>query len=177
MNLKHLAEITLNILLILLILVLLYINIAYHLFGQVTLAVVKGRSMFPLLRENDLVVILPNNRDISLGDVIVFKNDRDEYVIHRVIAIAKCDDGSRVYITKGDNNAHVDSIEIFGIAFRTSKMCNVKYISILEGFESYVKQVYHDSTVRGVPENRVLGKALELFGMLVRITGLISLKS
>lgn len=177
MNLKHLAEITLNILLILLIFVLLYINIAYHFLGQVTLAVVKGRSMFPLLQENDLVIILPSNRDISLGDIIVFKNDRNEYVIHRVIAIADCIDGSRVYVTKGDNNIHVDSIEIFGIAFKTSKTCNLKYISILEGFESYVRQVYYDNTIKGIPEDRILGKALTLFGMLIRITGLVSLKS
>lgn len=177
MRLKHIAEITLNILLILLISVLLYVNIAYHLLGQVTLAVVRGRSMLPLLRENDIVVILPSNRDISLGDVVVFRNDRDEYVIHRVIAIAECDDDSKVYITKGDNNFHVDSIEVFGIASRTSKTCNVKQIEILKGFEPYIRQVYYDNTIRGIPKDRILGKALTLHNMLIRITGLISLRS
>ncbi|MEM1645390.1 MAG: signal peptidase I [Ignisphaera sp.] len=174
MNLKRVAIILENIFLIFLVVLLLYINIAYYVFGYVTLAIVKGQSMFPILRENDLVVILPN-KNVALGDVVIFRNDRDEYVIHRVIAIAVCEDNSRLYITKGDNNRLVDSVS-WGIALRISKICRTKNVYIFEGFEPYVKQAYDKDYIRGIPEERIIGKALSLFNMVVKITGIPSLR-
>lgn len=174
MNLKHTIILLENIFLLFLVVLLLYINIAYYVFGHITLAVVKGQSMFPILRENDLVVVLPN-KDIALGDVVIFKNDRDEYVIHRVIAIAECEDNTKVYVTKGDNNRLVDSVS-WGIALRVSKTCSIKKIYVLEDFEPYIDQVYDRKYIKGIPEERIIGKALSLFNMIVKITGISSLR-
>jgi signal peptidase I len=174
MKFKQVIEIIEGVFILFLIAFLLYINIAYYIFGQVTLAIVKGASMLPLLQENDIVVILPS-RSISLGDIVVFKNDRGEYVIHRVIAIAECLDGSKLYVTKGDNNLFVDSVS-FGIALRISAECTVKKLETLNGFEPYVHQAVQGNNIRGIPSSRIVGKALSLFDMVVKITGLLSLK-
>lgn len=175
-KLKYIVEGLINILLIGLVILLLYVNIAHYFFGQIVLAIVKGISMYPLLRENDLVVILPPT-NILPGDVIVFKNDRNEYVIHRVIAIAKCRNNGRVYITKGDNNLYIDSDILSGIAFRTSKECNIKSIEILKGYEDLINSRIFNNLIRGIPEERIVGKALSLFNMTIRITGITPIRT
>jgi len=153
-----------NILLLLLLVFLLYVNISYYIFGQVTLAVVNGRSMYPLLHSGDIVIILPF-KDIKLGDVIIFKNDADELVIHRVIAILECDNGSKLYVTKGDNNPlnDIDS----GIISKKSVSCNIIRSYILKGYEQFVRR-----TSRGIPLNRIVGKVLSIDGNIIKITGL-----
>ncbi|MEM1542215.1 MAG: signal peptidase I [Ignisphaera sp.] len=174
MMLKKIVDIVVNVFLIAVILFLIYANVMYYIYDQVVLAVVKGISMYPLLRENDIVIIVPS-KDISLGDVIVFKNDRNEFVIHRTIAIATCSDGDIVYITKGDNNIYVDSHILSGVAYITSRECHIDDIKILKGYESHVKSVTQGNVIRGIPIDRVAGKALSISTMVVKITGLTPL--
>ncbi|MCC6017260.1 MAG: signal peptidase I [Desulfurococcaceae archaeon] len=175
MKFRQVVEIAEAIFILILIAFLLYVNVAYHIFGQITLAVVKGSSMLPLLHDNDVVIIVPS-KNIVLGDVVVFKNDRGEYVIHRVIAVVECEDGAKIYITKGDNNVFVDSVS-FGIALRTSRECSVKDLKVLNGFEMYVQQAIQDGKARGIPSDRIIGKAFTIFGAIIKITGIPSLKS
>uniref|UniRef100_A0A7C2ZQG4 Signal peptidase I n=1 Tax=Ignisphaera aggregans TaxID=334771 RepID=A0A7C2ZQG4_9CREN len=173
MNFRSAFQVAGNILLLILVIALVYVNIAHYVFGHVIIAVVKGHSMLPTLHEGDVVIILPF-KDVSVGDVIVFKNDRDEYVIHRVIAIVTCEDGSKIYITKGDNNNYVDSI-VFGIASRISRTCIAHNITVFNGFDSYVYQAYQNNFARGIPEERIIGKVLMFSDMVIRITGMPSL--
>lgn len=175
MKFKDVVDVSINVFLITAILFLVYINVLYYIYDQVVLAVVKGISMYPLLRENDIVVILPH-RDVNLGDVIVFKNDRNDYVIHRVIAIAICSDGSKVYVTKGDNNMYVDSHILSGVAYLTSKECHIKEIESLQEYEAYVGAVIHGATIKGISTDRVVGKALSVSNMIIKITGLAPLR-
>jgi signal peptidase len=91
--------------------ILISINIASILSGQSYIAVVSGTSMEPILSTGDIVLILPVNSpsDIKLGDVVVYKDLRGVYIIHRVINIVAI--GERMYfITKGDNNRFPDMI-------------------------------------------------------------------
>lgn len=152
-----------NILMISLLLFVLYINISYYLFGRITLAVVRGNSMLPLLQTNDVVVLTPPV-DIGLGDVIVFRNDRNEYVIHRVIAILTCSDGSKLYITKGDNNFLNDIVS--GIISVHSTSCSVVERRVLHGYEDYVGELS-----RGISINRIVGKVVGIDKAIFKITG------
>lgn len=78
------------------------------LIGEPVVAVVKGNSMLPLLREGDIVIITRvKPSEISIGDVIVFKTFTGTLVIHRVIGIT-VEDGRYYYVTKGDNNRFPD---------------------------------------------------------------------
>ena len=73
------------------------------------MAVVEGRSMLPLFRKGDVVLLVHRSADqIHVGDIIVYKSLRGHLIIHRVIAIIKID-GSIEYVTKGDNNPRDDS--------------------------------------------------------------------
>jgi len=75
-------------------------------------AIVKGRSMFPLLREGDIVFILRcNPEEIRIGDVVIYRSKYDDkLIIHRVVDI-KYEDRVRYFVTKGDNNPSVDLAE------------------------------------------------------------------
>lgn len=70
---------------------------------DIPIAVVEGKSMFPTLREGDLVFIVktPPNR-IHEGDIIVYEY-HGKYIVHRVIEVIKEGD-TYYYVTKGDNN-------------------------------------------------------------------------
>lgn len=75
--------------------------------GETPLAVVKGSSMLPTLREGDIVIILRVKTDeIRPGDVVVYRAG-DKLIIHRVIEIKRF--GNDLYfVTKGDNNPTTD---------------------------------------------------------------------
>ncbi len=90
-------------------LILVIVVLGISLYGKLTnthfLAVIEGRSMEPTLNTGDLVLMLPVNdpREISIGDVIVFRRPNGELIIHRVIEIRIYND-TYYYVTKGDNN-------------------------------------------------------------------------
>ncbi len=59
----------------------------------------RGTSMLPLIREGlDSVILSPLNQEILPGDVILYKRDSGQYVLHRVMT-AK----NNTYIMCGDN--------------------------------------------------------------------------
>lgn len=160
-------------LLLFFILLLLYANIAYYLWRQITIAVVDGYSMYPLLHDGDIVLIMPLN-SIHLGDIIVFRNDYNEFVIHRVVGIINCS-GKNLYITKGDNNQYVDQATF--ISYRTSIECREGTREILHSAnnsfaENIAKAV--DDNYRGIDISRIVGKVLQINGIVIKITGLIT---
>jgi len=105
MKALKLARLLILILLLVVIGVLVYSSVT----GWFTVAVVKGRSMLPTLREGDIVFITRvDPGEIKIGDVIVYKSPSNSLVIHRVISIVN-EDGDYYYVTKGDNNPGPDT--------------------------------------------------------------------
>ncbi|MCD1294896.1 signal peptidase I [Methanocella sp. CWC-04] len=64
-----------------------------------------GKSMYPTLKDLDMLCVIPYiNRGIRCGDVVAFFTpDEGKKVAHRIISIT--DEGIK---TRGDNNAYVD---------------------------------------------------------------------
>lgn len=72
---------------------------------------VKGTgSMRPTISNHTLLLIKENfsHSEIKVGDIVIFEND-GKRICHRVVSI-ETDFGGTYYITKGDNNEHVDDI-------------------------------------------------------------------
>lgn len=92
-------------LVLVLVLVVLSISLYTRVTGHYFIAVVDGHSMEPVLNTGDIVFIVPvrDPREISVGDVIVFKRPSGELIIHRVIEVREVS-GRYYYVTKGDNN-------------------------------------------------------------------------
>ena len=121
---------------------LLIINVLQGVYGVVVIAVVSGRSMYPLLRTGDIVFVIPRQLagGINVGDVVVYRDQANELIIHRVIDVEQC--GELLYFrVKGDNNPIED---IF------------KYTTCP-----------HNNDVRGIPEEWIVGKVLSLGNDLV----------
>ena len=83
----------------------------------------NGYSMEPLIRyKKDLVTIVPVNRKLLLGDIVLFKKKDGVFVVHRLYRIL--DDGKNVQ-TWGDNCYHpdpvIDTASIWGIAVSVEK--------------------------------------------------------
>ena len=73
--------------------------------------VILSDSMMPLYGRGSMVIVnaIDSPLDVQVGDVIQFRG-ADKVITHRVEAIDQADDGSgsRVFITKGDNNPSKD---------------------------------------------------------------------
>ncbi|GEM_PF-5036945 len=85
---------------------------AYLVHSTYMISYIKTSSMEPTYNRGDLVIIRRvDPREISIGDVIVFRSPEENVLIlHRVVAIRESD-GKRYFLTKGDNpstNPYVD---------------------------------------------------------------------
>ena len=163
-SIERVARITFEIFLLIVVLFLIYANLSQYLFGSVVIAIVRGSSMIPLLKNGDIVLLTPTT-NADIGDIIVFKNDRGDLVVHRVIAIIYCDDNRKLYVTKGDNDPIPD---VYDIARRSSVKCNIINERVLPGFERYMFKID-----RGIPLERVVGKVVEIGNIPVKISGLV----
>lgn len=67
---------------------------------------ITGRSMFPLIRNGDQVLVAHGCAGIRRGDVIIFRYD-GKLVAHRVLRISKNEAG-HMFLTKGDNVLQFD---------------------------------------------------------------------
>ena len=59
---------------------------------------IKGTSMLPLLRDGRDSALLSACVEPAVGDVVLYKRDRGDYVLHRIIALS-----GDTYIMCGDN--------------------------------------------------------------------------
>lgn len=67
---------------------------------------VTGSSMYPMLRNcADSVELIPITGQQKKGDVILYRRDNGQYILHRIIALTK--DG---YICCGDNQAEKEPV-------------------------------------------------------------------
>lgn len=113
---KKRIDIIKYVLLILVIILALNIRtILYNVTGSTTpIAVVKGYSMFPILREGDIVFAYkPGPNEIHVGDIIIYRGLSGELIIHRVIKVI-INENKYYYVTKGDNNQFPDYPEFQG---------------------------------------------------------------
>ena len=62
-----------------------------------------GDSMFPTIRDRDLLVIEAVRQPLEVGDVPLYKRDSGQYVLHRIVGIKR---GS--YLMRGDNRTVVE---------------------------------------------------------------------
>lgn len=70
--------------------------------------VIGSNSMLPVIHKGDIVMVEKISASkIKKGDVIRYVLDGN-YIIHRVQKINVAGDGSRIFITKGDNNDDID---------------------------------------------------------------------
>lgn len=67
---------------------------------------VTGRSMLPLLRDGDRVLVAHGCACVRQGTIVAFWRDGD-LIVHRVLRVARSQAGI-TFITKGDNIAHCD---------------------------------------------------------------------
>ncbi|KAB2836503.1 MAG: signal peptidase I [Candidatus Brocadia sp.] len=67
---------------------------------------ITGRSMFPLIRDGDQVLVTHGSVGIRRGDVVVFRCNGTLFA-HRVLNIYEGTNGT-TFITKGDNNPQFD---------------------------------------------------------------------
>ena len=65
---------------------------------------VKGTSMRPLLKTNDVVTIEKSN-EFKVGDVILYKRDNGQFVFHRIRKINK---KNNTYVLVGDHQRKVE---------------------------------------------------------------------
>lgn len=79
--------------------------------GEQHLIPIAGRSMFPLIRAGDQVLVTHGSAGIRRGDVVVFRYNGTLFA-HRVLSIYEGNNGT-TFITKGDNTPQCDPL--FGI--------------------------------------------------------------
>ena len=75
--------------------------------------VIVSKSMVPSINVNDAIIVKRENNDkYSVGDVITFQSDENNYegypITHRIIKKEEVDEKKSSYITKGDNNDIAD---------------------------------------------------------------------
>lgn len=96
---------------VLLILVLiLFVGFVAGLFKYKPIAIMSN-SMYPIISRGDMVVVEKKTaeelKNLKKYDIIEYVLD-NIVVVHRIIAVEKHDDGTVLYITKGDNNNTAD---------------------------------------------------------------------
>lgn len=69
---------------------------------------IVGRSMYPLIREGDNVLVECGYSQIRRGDIIAFRSE-NKLIVHRVLTISEKGTGFSV-TTKGDNVPHPDPV-------------------------------------------------------------------
>lgn len=72
-----------------------------------------GDSMFPIIRERDLLIIEAVKEPLKVGDVPLYKRDSGQYVLHRIVEIkggssSKAQSSS----TKSDSSSDYDDYEL-----------------------------------------------------------------
>ncbi len=67
---------------------------------------IKGKSMRPLLKNDDIVTIKKIDNDIKKGDILLYKRNDDSFVLHRLNKIKK-----NHYLIVGDHQTKIDLVE------------------------------------------------------------------
>jgi signal peptidase len=92
-----------------------------------------GNSMYPMIRNGDKLTIIPVlNRQIKLGDVILFTNKVGRPLVHRVIKFEMDGEDQRM-ITQGDHTSQIDGCipkaNVYGILSKIERQGQVINLS------------------------------------------------
>jgi len=68
---------------------------------------IRGRSMFPALRDGDIVRVVHEVGNWGPGVIVVFRQGR-ELIAHRVLRARQAGHGGRTYLTQGDRCPYPD---------------------------------------------------------------------
>ncbi len=68
---------------------------------------ITGRSMLPLLREGDQVLVAHGNAGVRRGDIVVFRRE-EKLIAHRVVRISGSS-AAPMFVTKGDHVSQCDA--------------------------------------------------------------------
>ena len=111
----------------------------YYLDTESPIASITSSSMWPALKEGDLVLIKAvDKEELQTGDVVVYQNPKG-FTIHRIVKL-----NENTLITKGDaNNVNDNPVEykqIVGrvVEFRNSPL-RIPYLGMISVFVSKVK--------------------------------------
>lgn len=78
--------------------------------------VIVSPSMTPTIKVKDAVLVFRSS-NYQVGDIITFKSTDSRYsgytITHRINDVITANNGKVMYITKGDNNAIVDSAPVY----------------------------------------------------------------
>ena len=117
--LKKIGSIFLDIVIVLLVLVII-LNVIFisgkddkklpSLFGYKFLVDLTD-SMKPVITPGDLIVIKSAD-EYKMGDIISYRNKKNEIITHRITRIVKDKNGNEVYHLKGDNNNTEDRYKV-----------------------------------------------------------------
>lgn len=67
-----------------------------------------GRSMYPFVQNEDILVVKPlNDKPVNIGDIVFYSRMEGLSVAHRLIKISKGHGGATLF-TKGDSLRHYD---------------------------------------------------------------------
>ncbi|MCI9639187.1 MAG: signal peptidase I [Emergencia sp.] len=83
---------------------------------------VTGDSMWPTLKDGDLIWATPYSKDeiLNIGDIIVYRKFSEHLTVHRIVDMVRLNSRHTYFKTKGDNNLSKDNYiilknEIIGI--------------------------------------------------------------
>lgn len=96
---------------------------------------VRGVSMYPSLRDKDVVKIVPPTHKVRRGKVILCKDKQEVLILHRVVQV--CSQPER-YLVRGDNSwsepqevKHEQIIGIVSAVRRGSREIPIGWVSML----------------------------------------------
>ena len=69
---------------------------------------IVGNSMYPTLKDGEIVSIKPLKSKYDVGDIVCFFRDKLYLVVHRIVKVIKSSN-KIIYITQGDNMEHPDA--------------------------------------------------------------------
>jgi signal peptidase len=98
--------------------------------GSQTYSVLTS-SMAPHYAPGTFLVVKPQDFDtLAVGDVITYQLDsgRPEVITHRIITVTAGQDGERMFITQGDNNAVADPDPVREVQVRGKLFYAVPYV-------------------------------------------------
>jgi signal peptidase len=97
------------------------------------------QSMKPNLPPSTLVVVRPERADdLRVGDVITYQLEpgKPAVVTHRIVEVTAASDGSRLFTTRGDNNAVADADPVKPPQIRGRLWYAIPFVGWLAGFRS-----------------------------------------
>lgn len=100
--------------------------------------VIVSQSMTPTIKVKDAIVIKRCNEDeIKIGDVITYKSNdpitEGMMITHRVIEINESN-GTKYFITKGDNNSLRDELEVYPYQVYGKVVIRIPKVGYLQEF-------------------------------------------